>query len=52
MTEQEEMLQVSLALEKMGYNIAEYYDQAGLVKIYVDGEEKTLWQMKYLWKKK
>ncbi len=49
---QEEMLRISLALEKIGYSIVEYYNQAGFLRIYVNGEELSLWQMNYLRKKK
>lgn len=50
-TTQHEMLRIAKVLEKMGYSIVEIYNQAGFLRIYVDGKEMTLGELVRLWRK-
>lgn len=42
---QDEMLRIAKVLEKMGYRIVEHYNSAGFLRVYVNGDEMSLWQM-------
>lgn len=49
---QGQMLKLAEALEKQGHHITEIYNAAGFLRVLVDGEEKSLWQMIYLSKRR
>lgn len=50
MTTQDEMIEISRVLEKMGYQVTEIYNAAGFLRIFIDGKETTLGGMMRLWR--
>jgi hypothetical protein len=48
----QDVLKTAKVLEKMGNHITEVYNAAGFLRVYVNGEEKTLWQMVWMCRNK